>query len=229
VRICVHGQPSERATDPTNLRLLLVADVLMRVVELNHVQVIVVLAGLASDEAGELLDLADRWGIHRPMTVSPGGDPATTLGGPVSVHVLGPGPSQDSVIGTRLQVGPLVADTEVVGRMQEDPAVLRLELLSRRYADPVVLRAGAGAGAEEALRRWRARMSDWARSPSRPIPPQIRQRAEANFADDLDTPSVLQLLGEIEADQNLPNGAKFETFAYLDRVLALELAREIGN
>jgi len=133
------------------------------------------------------------------------------------------------VIGTRLQVGPLVADTEVVGRMQEDPAVLRLELLSRRYADPVVLRAGAGAGAEEALRRWRARMSDWARSPSRPIPPQIRQRAEANFADDLDTPSVLQLLGEIEADENLPNGAKFETFAYLDRVLALELAREIGH
>lgn len=227
MRICVHGQPSERAADPTNLRLLLVADVLMRVVELNAVQVVVALAGLASDEAGELFDLADRWGIHRPMTVSPGGDPAATLGGPVSVHVLGPGASQDSVMGPRLQVGPLAADARVVGRMQEVPAVVRLELLSRRYADPVDLRADPGAA--EALRRWRARMSDWARSPSRPIPPQIRQRAEADLSDDLDTPSVLRLLREIEADENLSNGAKFESFAYLDRVLALELAREVGH
>jgi cysteinyl-tRNA synthetase len=128
---------------------------------------------------------------------------------------------------SRGQVGPLAAGPEAVGRMQEDPAALRLELLSRRYADPVDL--SADAGAEQTLRRWRARMSDWARSPSRPIPPPIRQRAEANFTDDLDTPSVLQLLREIEADQNLPNGAKVESFAYLDRVLALELARDIGH
>jgi hypothetical protein len=33
----------------------------------------------------------------------------------------------------------------------------------------------------------------------------------------------------MESGQDVPAGAKFETFLFVDRVLGLELAREIGH
>ena len=34
---------------------------------------------------------------------------------------------------------------------------------------------------------------------------------------------------DVESGDDIPAGAKFETFAFVDRVLGLELAREIGH
>jgi cysteinyl-tRNA synthetase len=49
------------------------------------------------------------------------------------------------------------------------------------------------------------------------------------FDDDLDTPAALRVLRALEKDAEIPPGAKFETFAYADQLLGLELARDIGR
>jgi cysteinyl-tRNA synthetase len=51
----------------------------------------------------------------------------------------------------------------------------------------------------------------------------------ACFDDDLDTPSALVRLDELARDASVADGAKFEAFAYLDRVLGLDLVREVGR
>ena len=60
-----------------------------------------------------------------------------------------------------------------------------------------------------------------------PQPPEIHHlraylhRAAVNAA--------LDLLRSMESRQDVPAGAKFETFVFVDRVLGLELGREIGR
>jgi hypothetical protein len=46
---------------------------------------------------------------------------------------------------------------------------------------------------------------------------------------DLDTTSLLALLHDLAHGADMPAGAKFETFLYADRVLGLDLARDIGR
>jgi cysteinyl-tRNA synthetase len=51
----------------------------------------------------------------------------------------------------------------------------------------------------------------------------------AAFDDDLDTPAALRVLRSLEKDSEIPPGSKFETFAYADHLLGLDLARDIGR
>jgi hypothetical protein len=46
---------------------------------------------------------------------------------------------------------------------------------------------------------------------------------------DLDTSSALRSLAGLAGDQEISDGAKFEAFAYLDRFLGLDLARDVGR
>lgn len=41
--------------------------------------------------------------------------------------------------------------------------------------------------------------------------------------------SLLALLRDLAPDSEVPGGAKFETFLYADRVLGLDLPRDIGR
>ena len=222
--VCVHAERSGTQVSTTNLRLLLVADVLMRAVELTGVQVLTVLTGVRPDEAAELVAAADRWTIRPPVTVVAGGDPVSTLGAPVGAHIIGPTTTRTALDGVVLAVGPVV-DHATSERI--DPAAVRLALLSHRHDEPADL--SAASAAESRLEMWRARVAEWAGSPSRPIPSRFRGRAEASLADDLDTAAVLSLLDDIDADRTVADGAKFETFAFLDRVLGLALTSAIGQ
>jgi cysteinyl-tRNA synthetase len=86
------------------------------------------------------------------------------------------------------------------------------------------------------------------RSPARPAPstagarpsppgPSRRRRDRAGLGDevleavedDLDTPRALQVLRRLEKAADVPDGAKFETFAWADRLLGLDLARLVGQ
>ena len=71
-------------------------------------------------------------------------------------------------------------------------------------------------------------MAYWAESPSRPIPTPIAKLAGAAFGH-LNTVSALTLLRGLVGDARVPAGAKFETFVYADRILGLDLPREIGQ
>jgi hypothetical protein len=61
------------------------------------------------------------------------------------------------------------------------------------------------------------------------FPPDIAGKIRGAFDEDLNTVAALAVLHEVESGQDMPAGAKFETFAFVDRVLGLELAREIGH
>jgi len=72
-------------------------------------------------------------------------------------------------------------------------------------------------------------VAQWAAEPSRPVPADAASVIRGAFDDDLNTVAALDLLRSMEPRQDVPAGAKFETFLFVDRVLGLELPREIGS
>jgi hypothetical protein len=51
----------------------------------------------------------------------------------------------------------------------------------------------------------------------------------AAFADGLDTSAALGELAALADDPAVPDGVKFETFAAADRLVGLDLARDVGR
>jgi cysteinyl-tRNA synthetase len=124
--------------------------------------------------------------------------------------------------------GNVVLLADLAGR-ELDPLALRLAFLEQRYRQQMNLTWDALAGANRTVRRWRERVADWARSPSKAMCAQYVQQFTAAFDDDLDTPAAIRALRALEKDSDIPPGSKFETFAHADRLLGLDLARDIGR
>lgn len=110
-----------------------------------------------------------------------------------------------------------------------DPTALRLSLLSVPRGTPVRLDAARLAEAARTLAGWRRAVAGWSRQPSRPVPEEVRVRLRAAWEDDLDLPGVLAVLRDVADAPGLPDGARFETYVYADRLLALDLARDLGS
>jgi cysteinyl-tRNA synthetase len=110
-----------------------------------------------------------------------------------------------------------------------DPLSVRLALMEHRYRQQMNLGWDTLRAADRTLRRWRRRVADWAEQASRPIAADYAARARAAFDDDLDTPLALRVLRELERDESVAPGARFETFLHLDHILGLDLARDIGT
>jgi hypothetical protein len=221
------------------LRLLLVADVLTRVAELRGLQVITVLAA-DSLPADAFEQTVSALGIHPPAAYASPPEAEALLAGPADVHVattaVRPG---DHGHGPLIGVGPVdptqpgagghAADLATSGGDGRDELALRLVLLSCSHGQPVELTQAALADAGQTLSRWRHRVAEWAREPSRPIPAETAQKLGIAFDDDMNTVAALAVLDSVESDHGMPAGAKFETYAFADRVLGLELVREIGG
>src|SRR3954453_4502731 len=110
-----------------------------------------------------------------------------------------------------------------------DPLSLRLFFLTGRYRQQMNLTLDALTAADKRLTRWRARVAEWAEAPSEARAADYAQRIADAFDDDLDTPTALVVLGELDKDGDVAPGAKFETFAWADRLFGLDLARDIGR
>jgi cysteinyl-tRNA synthetase len=110
-----------------------------------------------------------------------------------------------------------------------DALAVRLFFLTGRYRQQMNLTWDALAGADRRLGRWRSRVAEWAEAPSAPMHAETVARFTAAFDDDLDTPSALVALGELEKNDGVAPGAKFETFAWADRLLGLDLVRDVGR
>ncbi|BAC74761.1 hypothetical protein Save01_03021 [Streptomyces avermitilis] len=198
--------------DTSALRVLLVADVLARALELGGTPVVMV-----ADPPAELRARADALGIRRAET--------DTLGGGRILHVLGP---EDPVVdGIRVEVAPAGGPADSAESAGSSSAV-RLALLAHPRSSPADLDSGALTEAQETLARWRKTVALWANHPSKPIPEHVRQELRAAWEDDLDLPAVLDVLRRLEGADDVPDGARFESYAYADRLLGLELTREIG-
>jgi cysteinyl-tRNA synthetase len=124
--------------------------------------------------------------------------------------------------------GNVVLLADVVGR-GHDPLALRLAFLGSRYRTQVDLGWATIRAADAHLARWRERVAGWAESPSRPMAEPSVSEVVAAFRDDLDTPRALQVMRRLERDASVADGAKFEAFAHLDRLLGLDLARDVGR
>ena len=240
LRVCIHGPADGTWSSPADLRVLLVADVLTRIAELHGLQVIAVLA-TTSPPPGVLERDVSALGIHPPAARAGPGEAQAALGGPAHVHLamktaglgdggsgvfIGVGPVADR---TRREASGGEAELEASGGGGRDPLVLRLALLSRSHRQPVTLTQAVLADAAESIGRWRRRVAEWAGEPSKPIPAEAARKIRNAFDDDLNTVAALDVLYSMESGQDVSAGAKFETFVFVDRVLGLELAREIGH
>jgi hypothetical protein len=239
LRACAHAGDDADGFGLTGLRVGLAADLLARAVELRGPQV---LTAFASPERcrGQALDFqraAEALGIHPPTAYAAFAEAEAVLGGPIDVHLVGghdasAGPLRGGVV---VPIGSVharghndVAAGAVPPGREHDPLAFRLALLSFPYHQPADLTEDVLASGRETLRRWRQQVARWAEYPSRPIPPDARRQAEAAFRE-LDSVAALTLLRGLASDDGVPAGAKFETFAYADRILGLDLARDIGK
>ena len=223
-----------RGRDPGALRVLLVADLLVRTLELGGTPVWPLLTG--DRDQAELRADGAALGIH-PFEDTR--DVGSGLGESQVVHVLG----EDGTTpgdGVLVAVAPVHGEPDDLGHLEvrrpgqpganrTDPAVLRLALLSCPRTTPARLDKAALAEAGDTLGRWRRAVAGWARQPSRPVPDEVRARLRAAWEDDLDVPEVLRVLADVEAATDLPEGARFETYVYADRLLGLELSRDLGS
>ncbi|MFJ9710084.1 hypothetical protein [Streptomyces sp. NPDC101234] len=209
--------------DLTALRVLLTTDLLLRALEIGGTPVLPLLT--AERHQAELHAAATTLGI-RPF--EDGRDLSSGLGEAQVVHVAADGvtvPGPDVTVTVAPASGP---DADVLNQLA-DPAVLRLALLDAPRGTAVHLGAGALDAAGRRLGRLRQSVAHWAHSPSRPVPEKIRGRLRDAWEDDLDVPGVLAVLRWMENQPEIPDGARFETCAHADRLLALDLTRDLGR
>lgn len=124
--------------------------------------------------------------------------------------------------------GNVVLVSDVIAR-GFDPLALRLAFMSNRYRQQLNLTWESISAADTTIRRWRERVAQWATGPSAALSVTHLDAMKAAFADDLDTPRAITVLRELEKDSSVSDGAKLETFLAADRLLGLDLARDIGK
>jgi hypothetical protein len=234
--VCAHVPATADAADLTGLRVLLTADLLFRAAEVGGLQVLVTRAF-----TGELAGKADVERAAAALGVHPPALPAADLagewpGGMAVVHVAddsAPGDDDRGEILLRaaaarlaLDASPGDADAGALGG--QDPLAVRLALMSLPRHQPAELTAGMLADATQTLGEWRRRVARWAESPSGAIPRPAAATIREAFGN-LDTIAVVALLSGLAAEETVPPGPRFETFLYADRVLGLNLPRDIGR
>ena len=224
LRIWVAGQGGAPAIEAAELRSCLVADLVRRVAERHNLRVSVWRQAPAGEPsgggAGQALRTAwDELNIHPAGLAAAPPDP-------LDVGVAAAG-QHGGTPAYRMQPGevrPGEPDTSGL-----TPLALRLAFLEHPYREPVHLSREALEAADQALRRWRELVAEWARSPSKPMCAQYTGDVLSAFDDDLDTPAALRALRALAADSEIPPGSKFESFAYFDQLFGLDLASEVGR
>ena len=101
-----------------------------------------------------------------------------------------------------------------------DPLALRLCFLENRYRSQMDLTWNSLQAADETLKRWRTKMSEWGTS----VEAIFDQEIADALSNDIDTPRAILRLREIEKS-NLED--KRGLFLYADQVLGLDLGRPI--
>ena len=118
--------------------------------------------------------------------------------------------------------------SEVISR-DLDPLALRVVFTRLRYREDAEVTWDLLPAADQLLTIWRGLVAEWANSPSAAMPGRYADAVTAAFDDDLDTMSAMAQLQLLIIDPEVAPGAKFETFAAADRLLGLDLARDIGR
>ncbi len=239
LRVCACLPHAAAGSDITALRLLLVADLLARTAELGGLQVLMALqlTGASPDQAAAIERDADALGIHPPAAYGDCRDALSALGGPIDVHLA----SQDAGVDPGL-AGLFAASAP---RSWPEPSLPRCSRSRAVYRSPG--RSPRGPPRADVLPRPRpadVTTTDWPAPAGRSglaaacgpvggvaLPADARPIAETAGVG-FQPPRHRVRAGDAgrpAADASVPAGAKFEAFVYADRILGLDLAREIGR
>lgn len=225
------GDPGQ----PAALRAFLLADLVRRIAERHRLRVSAWhRTGSATGVAtAELQAGCDALNIH-PAEAAPAPPDPLDIGigpGPAA----SPGPDPRWLHGGEVRAaadaracgdGPYPAALAAGGL---DPLALRLAFLRQPYREPVTLTWAGLTAADRTLRGWRAQVAGWANSPSKPMCAQYAGDIIDAFDNDLDTPAALRTLAALAADEEIAPGSRFESFAYFDHLVGLDLARDVGR
>jgi hypothetical protein len=235
VRVCVHVRARDAdRPDLVVVRVMLIADVLARVAELEGMQALTTYVNKAHYMWTE--SIMGSLGIAPPFASELSQEsPSVSCHCRADVHLIAEKSANAATTGISIAVssawGPGGASqlaTEILTDGDVDPLAARLALLSVTYRQPIGLSTAMLDSAGEVLGRWRRLTGEWAESPSEPVPPEVMARISERF-ERLDTAGVVELLHELASSEGVAPGAKFETFLFADRVLGLDLAQSVGQ
>jgi cysteinyl-tRNA synthetase len=120
---------------------------------------------------------------------------------------------------------------DLAERGHHDPLAVRLLFLQSRYRAQMNFTLDALGAAERTLLRWRRLMVSWTASGESATPgaaDPYEKRFVESLNDDLDTPTAMALLSEVVSSPTLSPADKASLLGRWDRVLGLDLARDVG-
>ncbi|MGH3423418.1 MAG: hypothetical protein ACRDO8_01740 [Nocardioidaceae bacterium] len=246
LRMDARGLAVDRDAHVGVLRTLLLPDLVRRIAELDDLRVTIAgaLADAFSRDTMELnilpAEVSPRTSqpadllvdLDSPHDEAEGARPEPATGRDVAPrrvrtgHLLFEGRTMATSAGASAGDAVLLSDVSARGL---DPLALRLALLGHGYRQRAELTWDDLHATDKALARWRDTVAAWAESPSAPMSDTYVREAVRALDEDLDTPRALRVVRRLEEDGTVAPGAKFETLAYLDRVLGLDLARDVGK
>jgi hypothetical protein len=219
-------------SSPGQVRAHLTADLLRRAAEMSQLlptvtELLPAALGAPGPGMAMLRAACDALNIHPPQdTLAAPVDPL--VGIPlfdVGIGLASEASNSDVTDLARMWVH--VAAGHLEAELGEEPLAVRLTLMRHRYWEPAP--GGAAAADTETLARWRALVARWARSPSGAMSREHVDAVTGALGNDLDTVTALRALDELAGDPEVPDGVKFETFAAADRLLGLDLTRDVGK
>lgn len=110
-----------------------------------------------------------------------------------------------------------------------EPTTTRFALTNVNHRYRLDLTSDGLERSHTVLGRWRDRVAHSSQHPGRPIPPAWRNAVVAAFNDDLNVARVASMMNELEDAECGEPGAKFEAFSYVDRMLAVDLRRDLAS
>ncbi len=211
----------------SDLRRYLVADLVRRTGQLHRLAV-----SLDSDAEGRYLTALN---IHPPEQATLAADGADLCVVDAGTEPAGQAAHAESA-SRWMVLGPTAAEAADLGQplaaLAErglDPLALRLAFLEHHYRQSLDLTWDEVVEADGTLRDWRHQVAVWAMEPSKPMAARYRAELTGAFDDDLDSPAALRSLRALAADGEIPPGSKFETAAWVDQLLGLDMVSEVGR
>ncbi|MDA3661698.1 hypothetical protein PFJ02_06370 [Mycobacterium xenopi] len=209
----------------TCARVLVVGDLLRRVLEDIHSAQVLAALITRNDSVAELLS---RSGLMvRPVvgTFSTEADAAAGIGKPLNVVITATGTHDAPMRRSTVGVAPVHSSVPL---SQAAPDAVRFALANSKHQQQLDITPSLLARSQAVLARWRDRIAQWSQWSSRPVPASWRT-AVVSALDDLDVARVIELMDELENADHIEPGAKFEAFSYADRVLGVDLMRDLGR
>ncbi len=118
---------------------------------------------------------------------------------------------------------------DLAARGHTEPLAARLLFLQSRYRAQMNFTLDALSSAETTLARWRRHVAEWSAATEHGQSGDFEQRFVDAITSDLDTPAAVALVAEVVSAHDLLPADKAALLLRWDRMLGLDLARDVGR